>query len=116
MNKIATSSDLITQLSALKERVSSEPVSRDVVASELRSLADKISADDSKRIEEAINKDFPSLERILTKAMASWKSYQKDPKLDSRGKSSAIQVAYDDFFTLNKVVSRIGKAMQNLTY
>jgi hypothetical protein len=42
MDKIATPSDLITQLTALKERVSSEPVSRDVVASELRALADKV--------------------------------------------------------------------------
>jgi hypothetical protein len=44
MGKIATPSDLITQLTSLQERVSSEPVSRDVVASELRALADKISA------------------------------------------------------------------------
>jgi hypothetical protein len=44
MDKIATPSDLITQLSALQERVSSESVSRDVVASELRNLADKLSA------------------------------------------------------------------------
>jgi hypothetical protein len=61
MDKIATPSDLITQLSALKERVSSEPVSRDVVASELRALADKLSASETPLGLSSLAKQFLNL-------------------------------------------------------
>jgi hypothetical protein len=109
MDKIATPSDLITQLSALKERVSSEPVSRDVVASELRALADKISAGDQE--EDSVSKDYKNLEGYLKKARDSWEAYRKDPRLDKDGKSKAMSVAHTDFLVVARVFSRVSKLM-----